>query len=320
MGGELRFDDRVVVVTGAGRNLGRRYALDLAARGAKVVVNDLGVAISDTDGSGEPPERNPAYDVVDEITAAGGDAVVSTDTVTTAEGAAAIVGAALDAWGRLDAVVNNAGVARTAPFAEHGPELVEPVVATQVHGHLNVTRAAWPVMTAQGRGRVLNVSSGAGLWGVPRMAAYAAAKMAVVGLTRALAIEGEPLGIAVNVIAPSAKTRPGGFGPIPASPRLHEWLSVEQVAAVALWLVHDDCPATGECFSVGGGYVGRVSVAVNRGIRARPLTPEVVRDRWPEVMADGPWTPLPAGTGDLARMLEGFDPTTAPARGVAGPP
>jgi hypothetical protein len=141
------------------------------------------------------------------------------------------------------------------------------------------------------------------------MSGYAAAKMAIVGLTRALALEGAGHGITVNAMAPSAKTRPGGFGPIPASAKLHDWLSLDVVAPVAAWLVHEDCTATGECFSVGGGYVGRVSVAVNEGRRwERPLTPEAVRDEWGEVMADGPWTPLPAGGGDIARMLEGFVP------------
>ena len=302
----LRFDGRVVVVTGAGRNLGREYALDLARRGARVVVNDLGVAISDTDGSGDAPGRNPALDVVDEIAAAGGEAVASTDSVTTPDGAAAIVQTALDAFGRIDALINNAGVVRQAPFAEHGPAVYEPVLASQIVGHLEVTRAAWPVMAAQGGGRILAVSSGAGLWGAPGMAAYATAKMAVVGLTRALAVEGASLGITVNVIAPSAKTRPGGFGPIPASPALHAWLSVDQVAALAVWLVHEACATSGECFSVGGGYVGRVTLAVNEGMHARPLTAESVRDHWDAVMADGPWTPLPAGTGDIPRMLRGF--------------
>jgi len=305
----LRFDGKVVVVTGAGRNLGREYARELARRGARVVVNDLGVPVSDTDGAGAAPARNPALDVVDEIVAEGGKAVASTDSVTTADGGAAIVATALDAYGRVDAVINNAGVVRQAPFADHGPAVAEPVIASQIGGHLNVTRAAWRVMTEQGGGRILAVSSGAGLWGVPGMAAYATAKMAVVGLTRALALEGAPLGIGVNVIAPSAKTRPGGFGPIPDSPALHAWLSVDQVAALALWLVHPDCPTTGECFSVGGGYIGRVTLAVNDGYAARPLTPEAVRDHWGDVMADGPWTPLPAGSGDVGRMFTGFEPS-----------
>lgn len=315
--GALRFDGKVVVVTGAGRNLGRQYAIDLARRGARVVVNDLGVAVSDTDGSGEAPARNPAFDVVDEIVAAGGEAVASTDSVATPEGGEAIVGVALDTWGRVDALVNNAGVVRQAPFADHTAEVSEPVIASQIGGHLNVTRPAWTAMAAQGGGRILDVSSGAGLFGIPGMAAYATAKMAVVGLTRALAVEGAPLGIAVNVIAPSAKTRPGGFGPIPESPALHAWLSVEQVSALAVWLVHSDCPSTGECFSVGGGYVGRVVLAVNEGFHGRPLSPERLRDHWDTVMADGPWTALPAGVGDVDRMLRGFD-GASPTADAAG--
>lgn len=304
----VRFDDRVVVVTGAGRNLGRRYALDLAARGAQVVVNDLGVVLSDTDGTGVPPPRNPAFDVVDEITAAGGVAVANTDSVSDPGGADALVRAALDAFGRLDAVINNAGVVRQAPVGEQTAAVYGPVVASQIHGHLEVTRAAWPALVESGKGRILNVSSGAGLWGVAGMTAYATAKMAVVGLTRALALEGRAVGIGVNVIAPSAKTRPGGFGPIPASPRLHDWMSAEEVSPLALWLVHPDCETTGECFSVGGGYVGRVVISVNEGFHGRPLSPEGLRDHWDIVVADGPWTTLPAGSGDVVRMLDGYAP------------
>jgi NAD(P)-dependent dehydrogenase (short-subunit alcohol dehydrogenase family) len=305
---ELRWDDRVAVVTGAGRNLGRTYALLLAARGAAVVVNDLGVAISDTDGTGEGPETSPALAVVAEIEAAGGRAVANTDSVASADGGAAIVRAALDTFGRVDVVINNAGVVRQAPFAEYTPALLNDELSSQIEGHFNVTRAAWPAMAAAGYGRVVNLSSGAGLWGVPGMTGYAAAKMGIVGFTRALALEGAEHGITVNVVAPCAKTRPGGFGPIPESPALHAWLSLDEVAPVVAWLAHEECPVNGECFSVGGGYVGRVTVAVNDGWRDRPLTLESVRDHWATVMTDGPWTPLPAGRGDLDRMLDGFRP------------
>ena len=183
------------------------------------------------------------------------------------------------------------------------------MVASQVGGHLNVTRPAWVAMTAQGGGRILNVSSGAGLWGVAGMASYATSKMGVVGLTRVLSMEGAAHGITANVVAPCAKTRPGGFGPIPASPALHDWLSPDAVTPVVAWLVHEDCPVSGECFSVGGGYVGRVVFAVNDGWRGeRPLTPEAVRDGFDTVMADGPLTALAAGRGDIDRMLSGFTP------------
>jgi NAD(P)-dependent dehydrogenase (short-subunit alcohol dehydrogenase family) len=304
---ELRWDERVAVITGAGRNLGREYALLLASRGAKVVVNDLGIAISDTDGRGDAPPENPAHAVVTEIRAAGGEAVANTDDVTSEAGGEAIVQTALDEWGRVDVLINNAGVVRQAPFEDYGPELTRPVFASQLDGHFNVSRPAWRAMKRQRYGRILNLSSGAGLWGVPQMAGYSTAKMGIVGLTRALAQEGAHHGIVVNAMAPNAKTRPGGFGPIPASPQLHDWLSLDVVAAVATWLVHEACTVSGECFTVGGGYVGRVMVAVNEGWRGeRPLTPESVQAGWDRVMADGPWTPLPAGSGDIGRMLEGF--------------
>jgi NAD(P)-dependent dehydrogenase (short-subunit alcohol dehydrogenase family) len=305
---ELRWDGRVAIVTGAGRNLGREYALLLASRGARVVVNDVGLAISDTDGIGHAPARNPAHDVVAEIERAygAGLAVASTDSVATADGGEAIVAVALDAFGRVDLVVNHAGVVRQARFEDYTPDLVDPVFASQLDGHFNVTRPAWRHMKQQAYGRVLNVSSGAGLWGVPNMAAYATAKIGVVGLTRVLAQEGRAHGINVNVIAPNAKTRPGGFGPIPESPALFGWLSLDMISPLVAWLVHESCDVTGECFSVGGGYVARVVLAVTNGWRDREMTPESLRDHFGAVMDDAALTVMPAGTGDVARMLEGF--------------
>ena len=147
-------------------------------------MNDLGVAVSDTDGSGAPPTVNPAATVVDEIRAAGGDAITSTDSVTTSDGGATIVEAApIDTWGRVDVVINNAGVVRQAPFEDYEDELLWPVLESQIGGHFHVARPASHVMRSQGYGRVLNVSSGAGLWGVPEMTGYSTAKMAIVGLT-----------------------------------------------------------------------------------------------------------------------------------------
>ncbi len=306
---DLRWDGRVAIVTGAGRNLGRAYAHLLAARGARVLVNDLGVAISDTDGTGAAPEENLAAEVVAEIRAAGGEATANNDSVATEAGGEAIVAQAIEDFGRIDVVINNAGVVRQAPFSEYRDALLNPVLESQIGGHFHVTRPAWPIMQEQGFGRVLNLASGAGLWGVAEMTGYSAAKMAIVGFTRALAQEGSEYGISVNVIAPCAKTRPGGFGPIPASDSLNKWLSIDAVAPVAIWLVHEDCGVTGECFTVGGGYVGRISVAVNDGYRwERPLTPETVRDAWDEVMTDDNWKALALGSGDLDRVLKGFRP------------
>jgi NAD(P)-dependent dehydrogenase (short-subunit alcohol dehydrogenase family) len=311
IGGELRFDGRVALVTGAGRNLGRAYARQLAARGARVVVNDLGIAVSDTDGRGTPPPRNPALDVVEEIVAHGGEAVANTDSVTTAAGGEAMVAQALDRFGRLDILVNNAGVVRQALFPDLTAELVEPVLDTQIRGVFHVTQPAWRAMAEAGYGRILNLSSGATISSPAGMAAYAAGKAAVIGLTRVLAVEGRPLGIAANALMPMAKTRPEtGLGSFPPSPELREWLSVDHVAGLAVWLVHEDCPANGELFSVGGGHVSRVVFAVTPGITARPLSPENVRDRFAEACATDPadLRVLAAGESDMDRMLHGFAP------------
>ena len=275
--GELRFDGKVVIVTGAGRGLGREYALQLAARGARVVVNDLGVAISDTDGSGDAPAVNPADEVVAEITAAGGEAVANHDSIATGEGGAAIVATALDAFGSLDVVVNNAGQVRMQPFAEFPDEHVATVIGTQLLGTLNVSRPAWRAMAASGGGRFVNVSSGAAYGGFDKSTVYSMAKAGVIGLTIAMANEGEPVGITANVVAPYAKTRPGtGFGPIPWSEGLAEWLHPRKVAPVVTWLAHETCAANGECYAVGGGHVARVAFAVNDGFTDREMTPESV--------------------------------------------
>ncbi len=304
----VRFDGQVAVVTGAGRNLGRAYALLLAERGAKVVVNDLGVAISDTDGAGQPPAVNPAIEVVEEIAAAGGEAVASTESVSDPAGADAIIALALDAFGTVDILINNAGVVRQAPIEAMTPELVTPVVSTHITGTINMTRAAWGPMKARGYGRLVNVSSGAGLSGIANMAVYSMVKLGIVGFTRALAVEGGPLGIKVNVIAPYASVRGNDFGPVKWSPKLADWLSPEQVAPLAAWLGHADCGVSGECFTVGGGFVGRMALAYNSGWTSRPLTLEGVRDGFAEIMGtDSAFKAAPAGTtGDLRGMMEGF--------------
>jgi NAD(P)-dependent dehydrogenase (short-subunit alcohol dehydrogenase family) len=305
--GELRFDGKVVVITGAGRGLGREYALLLAARGARVVVNDLGVAISDTDGSGDAPAVNPADEVVAEITGNGGEAVANHDTIATTEGGEAIVTSALDAFGRVDIVVNNAGQVRLQPFGAFPDEHIETVLATQLRGTLNVSRPAWRAMQAQGGGRFVNVSSGAAFNGVPNGAVYGMAKMGVIGLTRQMAVEGAPLGITTNVVAPYAKTRAGtGFGPIPWSDELGDWLHPRKVAPVVAWLAHDSCPANGECFSVGAGHVARVSLAVNEGFVDRDLTPESVAAAAEQILG-GPTTEVsPFASPVMGAMLTGF--------------
>jgi NAD(P)-dependent dehydrogenase (short-subunit alcohol dehydrogenase family) len=306
---ELRFDGKVVVVTGGGRNLGREYALMFAARGARVLVNDLGVGISDTDGVADAPVDPPADAVVEEILAAGGEAIANRDTIATPEGGRAIVEAALGAFGGVDVVVNNAGQVRMAPFPELTEAQLDAVIDTQLRGALNVSRPAWAVMVEHGGGRFVNVSSGAAFGGVPGGAVYGMAKMGVIGLTRAMASEGRDVGIVANVIAPYAKTRPGtGFGPFPASDELNEWLAPRLVAPLVGWLAHGACPVSGECFSVGAGHYARVGLEVTEGLVDRDATIETIAANASTIL-DSPATPITTTVSDnMRRMFEGFRP------------
>lgn len=302
---ELRFDGQVAVITGAGRNLGRAYALLLASRGASVVVNDNGVGISDTDGVADAPATNPAFDVVAEITGAGGRAVVDTSSIT--DPAAGIVQTALDAFGRIDIVINNAGVVRQAPVPDLSDEFCRAMTDTHMLGTMNVTRAAWPHMAEQGYGRIVNVSSGAGLIGFSNMTMYGGVKLGVVGLTRALAVEGRALGINVNVVAPQASVRGSDFGPMKWTPALAEWLSPEQISGLVAYLAHESCVTTGELFNVGGGLIARVVLAAADGVQERPMTPEAVAAHWDEIMAQ-PVREAPAGKAIGRKMMQGYQP------------
>jgi len=303
--GELRFDGQVAVITGAGRNLGREYALLLASRGAKVVVNDIGVGISDTDGVAAAPATNPALDVVAEITAAGGHAVLDTNSITDPQ--AGMVQTAIDAFGRIDIVINNAGVVRQAPVPELSDEFCRAMTDTHMLGTMNVTRAAWPHMAAQGYGRIVNVSSGAGLIGFPNMTMYGGVKLGVVGLSRALAVEGRSLGINVNVVAPQASVRGSDFGPMKWTPALAEWLSPEQISGLVAYLAHESCVTTGELFNVGGGLIARVVLAAAEGVTERPMSPEAVAAHWDEIMSQ-PVREAPAGKAIGRKMMQGYQP------------
>lgn len=302
---ELRFDGQVAVITGAGRNLGREYALLLASRGAKVVVNDIGVGISDTDGVADAPATNPALDVVAEITAAGGHAVLDASSITDPQ--AGMVQTAIDAFGRIDIVINNAGVVRQAPVPELSDEFCRAMTDTHMLGTMNVTRAAWPHMAAQGYGRIVNVSSGAGLIGFPNMTMYGGVKLGVVGLSRALAVEGRSLGINVNVVAPQASVRGSDFGPMKWTPALAEWLSPEQISGLVAYLAHESCVTTGELFNVGGGLIARVVLAAAEGVTERPMSPEAVAAHWDEIMSQ-PVREAPAGKAIGRKMMQGYQP------------
>lgn len=289
----LAFDGRVAVVTGAGGGLGRSHALELARRGASVVVNDIGATLD-----GEGLDASPAQQVVDEITAAGGTAVANHDSVATPEGGQGIIDAAVEAFGRIDVVVNNAGILRDKSFAKTGPDSVDPVVAVHLLGAFNVTRPAWALMREQGYGRVIVTSSSAGLWGNFGQSAYGAAKMGLVGLVKVLAQEGRKYSITANAIAPVARTRmtEGLTGD------LEDKLDPEAVSAVVAFLGHESCELTGEILSCGAGRVARVFVGVTQGILSGDLDAEEVAARLDEVFDDTDYQ-LPGSSGEEAGLL-----------------
>jgi NAD(P)-dependent dehydrogenase (short-subunit alcohol dehydrogenase family) len=272
---DLGFDGKVAIITGAGGGLGRSHALELAKRGALIVVNDLGGSVDGT-GSG----TTAAQAVVDEIKEAGGEAVANYDSVATPEGGEAIVNAAVEAFGRVDIVINNAGILRDKAFHNMTPDLLNPVLDVHLKGAFYVTRPAWAKMREQGYGRVVNTSSGAGVFGNFGQTNYGAAKMGLVGFTRVLAVEGAKHNIKANAIAPVAKTRMTEelLGPIA------EGLRPEYVTPVVTYLAHEDCPVSGEIYSVGGGRVARVFIGVTPGYTNKEsLSPEDVRDHFDEI-------------------------------------
>jgi NAD(P)-dependent dehydrogenase (short-subunit alcohol dehydrogenase family) len=294
---DIRFDGRVAIVTGAGGGLGREHALLLAARGAKVVVNDLGAAVDGTGGSAGPAERTAR-----EIEALGGVAVADGNTVATAAGGQAVVDTALAAFGRVDIVVNNAGILRDKAFHNLTPELLDPVLDVHLRGAFHVTRPAWARMREAGYGRVLLTASNAGILGNFGQSNYGAAKMGLVGLARVLAQEGARHGIKANVLAPIARTRMTEELLGELAPKLDPRLA----APVAAWLVHEDCPVSGEIYSVGGGRVARFFIGLTEGYANPELTLEDVRDNFDRVRDEAGYT-VPVGVaeeiGPLAQRL-----------------
>jgi NAD(P)-dependent dehydrogenase (short-subunit alcohol dehydrogenase family) len=271
---DLGFDGKVAIVTGAGGGLGRSHALELARRGALVVVNDLGGSV---DGTGSA--TTAAQVVVDEIKAAGGEAVANYDSVATPEGGANIVQTALDTFGGIHIIVNNAGILRDSSFKNMDKDKLEPVLDVHLKGAFYVTQPAWAHFREQNYGRIVNTSSAAGIFGNFGQTNYGAAKMGLVGLTRVLAVEGAKNNIKANVIAPVAKTRMTEdlLG------ALADKLLPETVTPLVVFLAHEDVPVTGEVYSVGGGRVARVFIAVTPGITDPKLTAESVRDGFAQI-------------------------------------
>lgn len=286
---ELRFDQRVAIVTGAGRGLGRAYALALAARGARVLVNDSGSALA---GGGADPE--PAEAVAAEIAAGGGEALADTRSVADEDAGAAIVAAALERFGRLDVVVNNAGNMGPKPLEELRLRDLQSHLDVHALGTLAVTAAAWPHLVERGYGRVV-VTTSIGLFGGPFIAAYSTAKGAAFSLGRSLAPAGEEHGIRVNLLAPAAETRmvtdpelrakvqlpplPNGHAPAPER-------GPEAVVPMLLALAHESCPSNGETYVAGLGRFARIFAAETRGVFAPEISPEQLLERWDEVTAE----------------------------------
>ena len=273
----LRFDGQVVAVTGAGNGLGRAYALALADRGARVVVNDLGGA---TDGTGA--DASTAERVVKEIEGAGGEAVANTASVTDEAGAASIVQDAVAAWGRLDAVISNAGILRDRSLAKLTTNELDIVLDVHLRGGFLVTVAAYRHMREHGGGRIVLTTSASGLFGNFGQANYAAAKLGLVGLLRVLAQEGAKAGVVANAISPVAGTRLTGRTEDPAS---DDPMAPGKVVPMALALAHPSCPSTGEIFLAGGGWFARPFVAVTSGWTpaSDELTPEAVLAHWEQI-------------------------------------
>ncbi len=266
-------EGRSIVVTGAGGGLGRRHALLLAAHGARVVVNDLGVAL---DGSGA--ERSAADAVVAEIVAAGGEAVASHDDVATEAGGSAVVQGAIDTFGQIDAVVNNAGILRDRTFHKMSGEEWDAVIKVHLYGTYNVTRAAMPHFRAQSYGRIIVTTSVTGLYGNFGQANYGAAKLGLVGLMNTLAIEGEKQNVLANAVSPLAVTRM-------SEGILDEAHDPDFVSALVVYLSSEECEVTGEIIHAAAGRYSRVRYAESVGVSFQAVPSQAeLRAQWGGVM------------------------------------
>ncbi len=290
---QLRFDGRVAIVTGGGRGLGRTYAKLLAARGASVLVNDLGGAL---DGSGASEECAQA--VAREISAAGGIAVADAHSVATADGGEAIVAHALDAFGRVDILVNNAGILRDKAFHNMTHEMWDAVHGTHLRGAFNVTKPAYAKMRAQGHGRIVMTSSPAGTYGNFGQANYSSAKMGLIGFARTISVEGAKFDVKANVISPNAATRmteglTGDLGP---------YMQPEKIAPVVAFLCHESCALAGEVLSAGAGRIARVFVGETAGIFAPDASIEDVAAYCADLAKDSAYS-IPRGVPDASALI-----------------
>lgn len=271
----MDFTNKVAIVTGGGRGLGRQYCLELARRGAKLVVNDLGTSV---DGEGA---SDAAYEVVAEIEAAGGTAIANGASVTDANAMAAMVEEVLDRFGRIDLLVANAGILRDKSFAKMPLDDFRTVIDVHLMGSVNAIKAVWPTMTLQQGGRIIVTTSSAGLFGNFGQANYGAAKTAVIGLMNSLNIEGHKAGIKVNCISPFAVTR---MSENLASPELVDAMKPEHVAQGVVWLASDEAPA-GVILNAGSGRFSTARIVESPGIAFPPdaARAENVAEAWAKI-------------------------------------
>jgi NAD(P)-dependent dehydrogenase (short-subunit alcohol dehydrogenase family) len=299
---ELRFDGRVAVITGAGRGLGRAYALLLASRGAKVVVNDNGSSIK-----GAGVDAGPAEEVAREIRAAGGEALACTDSVSTPDGGGAIIKAALDHYGRIDILIHNAGNVRAASLKDMTQEDFDSVLDVHLRGAFHVVRPAFGLMCKAGYGRVVLTSSIGGLYGNHKVANYGVAKAGMIGLSNVVALEGAAEGVKCNIIVPGAVTRMAEGIDISAYPPM----GPELVAPVVGWLAHESCSITGEMLISIAGRVAKACFAESPGVYRAAWSVEDVAANIDAIRnTDAPFIPAVVPNGHVDHILYSFKMAT----------
>jgi len=266
---QLRFDNRVAVITGSGRGLGRSYALLLASRGAKVVINDVGASLK-----GEGVDVGPAQAVVNEIKAAGGEAIACTDSVATPAGGKAIIQSAMDTYGRVDILIHNAGIVRRGSLEELSYEDFELVLDVHLRGGFHVLRPAFPLMAKAGYGRIVMTSSINGIYGNANVVNYSVAKAGLIGLSNVAALEGAAKGIKSNVIMPAAVTRMSEGVDTSKFPPMDP----EMVAPAVAYLSHESCAMSGEMLASAAGRVARPFTVESKGVYRPQWTIEDVAE------------------------------------------
>lgn len=295
---ELRFDNRVAVITGAGRGLGRAYALLLASRGARIVVNDPGGSLK-----GDGVDVGPAQEVVNEIKAAGGEAVACTESVATAAGGKAIIQSALDHYDRVDILIHNAGNVRYGSLKEITYEDFEAVVDVHLRGAFHVVRPAFPLMCNAGYGRIVLTSSIGGLYGNQKVVNYGVSKAAMIGLCNVVALEGAAEGVKCNIIVPGAVTRMAEGIDTSAYPPM----GPELVAPVVGWLAHEACSITGEMLVSIAGRVAKAAIAEAPGVYQPSWSIDQVGEQIEAIRnMDSPWILPVVPSGHIDHIRRSF--------------